>query len=137
MAAAAKAEIAKKVWDEASRKWIWIEDNGPRDVTVRRECAVSRDGQHQWGGITHNRRSGRGLFGGHWECLNPGCKYHNSAWLYDSIKYVCSHLAESPIAADSAAHVVVGHTSVSKHCQHPGHDPVCILPPLCSWTLPA
>lgn len=42
-------------------------------------------GKHVWGGMTHAYRSGRGIFGCHWECANPHCKYYDQACLWDTI----------------------------------------------------
>ena len=37
----------------------------------------------------HNRESGMGIFGRHWECTHQGCEFNNDAWLHDSIVGAC------------------------------------------------
>ena len=42
--------------------------------------------RHNWSCMQHDKRSGRGLAGNHWECNNHNCEYYDQAWLYNSIK---------------------------------------------------
>lgn len=46
---------------------------------------AKQDGRHVFGSRHHVTRRGRGLFGGHHECLNPQCRFHDDASMWSTI----------------------------------------------------
>ena len=78
-----KAKIAIEIAEGAMRIVHGFHPNVPARPVER---DFKSGGKHVWGEKTHAMRSGRGIFGQHWECTNPNCKYYDDASLYDTIK---------------------------------------------------
>jgi hypothetical protein len=40
---------------------------------------------HSYKVVAHEKKNGRGIFGAHWECIHPECRFNDQANLYNTI----------------------------------------------------